>query len=117
MANNPDLLPFDPYLWQATRDTVDMLPIESNDPVAGTLQTGWGTPRGDYREQFRVSVHLDYNATYRQAVAVTVERQEVADLRETAAQTDPIAAAHLAAAIADEAGELRLAANMVKQGS
>ncbi|OCX65792.1 hypothetical protein BFP70_06515 [Thioclava sp. SK-1] len=37
------------YLWQASLDVLDFLPIQSVDPFSGVIVTGYGTPPGGGR--------------------------------------------------------------------
>jgi hypothetical protein len=34
------------YIWNATLETLDFLPVESVDPFTGVITTGYGTPPG-----------------------------------------------------------------------
>ena len=34
------------YLWNATLEVLDFLPLENVDPFTGVIVTGWGTPPG-----------------------------------------------------------------------
>ena len=34
------------YLWQASLEVLDFLPIQSVDPFSGVIVTGYGTPPG-----------------------------------------------------------------------
>ena len=34
------------YLWNATIEVLDFLPLENVDPFTGVIVTGWGTPPG-----------------------------------------------------------------------
>lgn len=46
------------YLWNASLDVLDFLPIQSVDPFTGVIVTGYGTPPGGgraYRATVRVS--------------------------------------------------------------
>jgi hypothetical protein len=63
---------FDAPLWQAARETVDFLPLIATDPIAGTIQTDWGSPRGKPTEQYRIAVAVNYAC---HDAGVTVQRQ------------------------------------------
>lgn len=45
------------YLWQASMDVLDFLPIESADPFSGVLVMGYGTPPGGGRA-YRATVFV-----------------------------------------------------------
>lgn len=34
------------YIWNATLEVLDFLPLETVDPFTGVIVTGWGTPPG-----------------------------------------------------------------------
>ncbi len=46
------------YLWAASLDVLNFLPIESVDPFTGIIVTGYGTPPGGGRA-YRATVHID----------------------------------------------------------
>ena len=46
------------YIWAATLDVLNFLPIESVDPFTGVIVTGYGTPPGGGRA-YRATVHID----------------------------------------------------------
>jgi len=45
------------YLWVASMDVLDFLPIQSADPFSGILVTGYGTPPGGGRA-YRATVYV-----------------------------------------------------------
>jgi len=45
------------YLWNASLDVLDFLPVESVDPFTGVIVTGFGTPPGGGRP-YRATVHV-----------------------------------------------------------
>jgi hypothetical protein len=45
------------YLWTATLDVLDFLPVQSVDPFTGVIVTGYGTPPGGGRA-YRATVHI-----------------------------------------------------------
>ena len=36
-------MPINPYLWKASLETIDFMPLSSTDPFAGTIITDWYT--------------------------------------------------------------------------
>ncbi len=45
------------YIWAASLDVLDFLPVQSADPFTGVISTGYGTPPGSgnaYRATIRV---------------------------------------------------------------
>lgn len=45
------------YLWNATLDVLEFLPVQSVDPFTGVIVTGYGTPPGSGRA-YRATVHI-----------------------------------------------------------
>ena len=45
------------YLWNASLDVLNFLPIQSIDPFTGVIVTGYGTPPGGGRA-YRATVHI-----------------------------------------------------------
>ncbi|ARE41436.1 hypothetical protein RGUI_3295 [Rhodovulum sp. P5] len=45
------------YLWQASLDVLNFLPIQSVDPFSGVITTGYGTPPGG-RRAYRATVYV-----------------------------------------------------------
>ena len=45
------------YLWNASLDVLNFLPIETVDPFTGVIVTGYGTPPGGGRA-YRATIHI-----------------------------------------------------------
>lgn len=45
------------YLWNASLDVLNFLPIQSIDPFTGVIVTGYGTPPGGGRA-YRATIHI-----------------------------------------------------------
>lgn len=45
------------YLWQASKEVLNFLPVQSVDPFSGVLVTGYGTPPGGGRA-YRATVYV-----------------------------------------------------------
>ncbi len=45
------------YIWAATLDVLDFLPVQDVDPFTGVIITGYGTPPGGGRS-YRATVHI-----------------------------------------------------------
>ncbi len=65
-----------PVLWQAAHDALDLVPITSEDPETGVLETDWYSPPGKPNERMRVAVFILARALRSTSVAVTIDRQE-----------------------------------------
>lgn len=52
-SGNPDVaFQVNRYIWNASLDVLDFLPLDTVDPFTGVISTGWGRPpggRADYR--------------------------------------------------------------------
>lgn len=71
----PDNLTVDPYIWAGAKDTLNFLPLASEDPVAGRIETGWGEVSAGSGEEVRVIVQIYPGVPSASSVAVTVERR------------------------------------------
>jgi hypothetical protein len=76
LANMPANLNVNPFLWQATLDTLSFMPIAQQDPAAGRIRTGW-RPSGSKvpGEEARVDVLIVGRALRTDAIAVDVYRR------------------------------------------
>lgn len=59
------------YLWQASLDVLNFLPIESVDPFTGVIVTGFGTPPGG-GTAYRATVHVSDPALDARALNVAL---------------------------------------------
>ncbi|MCC5972558.1 MAG: DUF3576 domain-containing protein [Rubellimicrobium sp.] len=59
------------YLWQASLDVLNFLPIESVDPFTGVIVTGFGTPPGG-GTAYRATVHISDPALDARALNVAL---------------------------------------------
>lgn len=63
------------YLWSASLETLDFLPVFRADPVAGLIITDWYSNPQTPEEQFKVSVYILDSALRADAIRVSVFRQ------------------------------------------
>ncbi|OFX05402.1 MAG: hypothetical protein A3E78_04895 [Alphaproteobacteria bacterium RIFCSPHIGHO2_12_FULL_63_12] len=63
------------FLWSASLETLDFLPVLRADPVAGLIITDWYSNPGAPDEQFKVSVYILDTALRADALRVTVFKQ------------------------------------------
>lgn len=74
-ANNDDpntTLEVNRYLWQASLEVLDFLPVESVDPFSGVIVTGYGTPPGGGRA-YRATVYVQDPALDARSLKVALE--------------------------------------------
>lgn len=45
------------YLWNASLDVLNFLPVQTVDPFTGVIQTGYGTPPGGGRS-YRATIQI-----------------------------------------------------------
>lgn len=60
------------YLWQASLEVLDFLPIESVDPFSGVISTGYGTPPGGGRA-YRATVYVQDPALDARSLKVALQ--------------------------------------------
>jgi hypothetical protein len=64
------------YLWAASLETLDFLPVTSADPISGILLTEWYQNPEAPDERFKVNVYILDTALRADALRVSVFRQE-----------------------------------------
>jgi predicted small lipoprotein YifL len=64
------------YLWAASLETLDFLPVLRADPISGLLLTDWYSNPETPNERFKVSVYILDTALRADALRVSVFRQE-----------------------------------------
>ena len=52
-------MPINPYLWKASLETIDFMPLSSTDPFAGTIITDWYTSEANYGERCKLNVFIN----------------------------------------------------------
>lgn len=60
------------YLWQASLEILNFLPIETVDPFTGIIVTGYGTPPGGGRA-YRATIHVSDPALDARALRVSLQ--------------------------------------------
>ncbi|MEL6360426.1 MAG: DUF3576 domain-containing protein [Pseudomonadota bacterium] len=63
------------YLWSASLETLDFLPVFSADPIAGLIITDWYANPEIPQERFKVSVYILDSALRADALRVSVFKQ------------------------------------------
>jgi len=64
------------YLWAASLETLDFLPVFSADPIAGLIITDWYVNPEAPTERFKTNVYILDSALRADALRVSVFRQE-----------------------------------------
>ncbi|MEM9552234.1 MAG: DUF3576 domain-containing protein [Pseudomonadota bacterium] len=90
------------YIWAASLDVLQFLPVQTVDPFSGVIVTGFGTPPGGGRA-YRATVHITDPALEARALRVALQ-----------SRNGPVSAATARAvedAILSRARQLRIADN------
>ena len=108
MANTPQL-GVNSFLWRATLDTINFMPLSSADPIGGVIISDWYAPPERPDEHMKVTVYILDRRLRADAVKVSVFRQVRGANGWADAQTNPDTGIRLENAILSRARELRLA--------
>ena len=52
-------MPVNPYLWQASLNTINFMPLSSTDPFAGTIITDWYTSEDSIGERCKLNIFIN----------------------------------------------------------
>ena len=52
-------LPVNPYLWKASIETINFMPLASTDPFAGTIITDWYTAENNFGERCKLNIFIN----------------------------------------------------------
>lgn len=75
------------YLWNASLEILDFMPVEAADPFSGVIQFGYGTPPGGSRA-YRATVFVQDPALEARSLRVAVQSRNGAVSREVARQIE-----------------------------
>ncbi|MGB3626355.1 MAG: DUF3576 domain-containing protein [Henriciella sp.] len=64
-----------PYLWRASLDTMDTLPLQTADPVGGIINYDWKSFESAEGERIRATIYILDSRLRADGVKVTVFRQ------------------------------------------
>lgn len=70
--NTENVVDVNKYLWAATFDVLNFLPVEGADPYSGVITTGYGTPPGGSRA-YRATVHIKDPALDARSLSVALQ--------------------------------------------
>lgn len=97
------------YLWRASLDTLNFMPLASADPFGGVIITDWYSPEGP-DERFKLNVYVLDSELRANAVKVAVFRQTSGENGWQDAAVDPETSTSIEDSILTRARELRIAA-------
>ena len=98
------------YLWRATLETIDFMPLAQADPFGGVIITDWYSPPETPAERFKLNVYILDRVLRADGVKVAVFRQTNGDGGWADATVDPKTALGIEDSILTRARELRMAA-------
>lgn len=99
------------YLWRASLDTIDFMPVASADPFGGLITTDWYQPAETPTERFKLQVLVRDKTLRADGVKVSLWRQTRTEGGDWLnAQVDPKTATELEDRILTRARQLRIAA-------
>ncbi len=99
------------YLWRASLDTINFIPLVSADPFGGVIITDWYTPSETPNERMKVQVTILDRELRADGVRVSVFKQQTAPRggNWVDAQVDPRTNIDIENAILTRARQLRIA--------
>lgn len=97
------------FLWRATLDTLNFMPLASEDPVGGVIITDWYSPPENPNERMKVTAYILDKRLRADALKVSVFRQTRGANGWMDAQTNPDTAVKVENAILTRARQLHLA--------
>ena len=120
-SGNPALeggaIPVNAYLWRASLDTLEFLPLTSTDPFSGVIVTDWSTNPATPQERFKVTVYIDSPQLEANALRVAVYRElQGQGGAWTSAEVSDATPRQLEDAILTRARQLRVAALQADEG-
>lgn len=98
-----------PYLWQASLESLDFMPLAQTDSQGGVIISDWYAPPETPDERFKVTVYILDPALRADALKVSVFRQTRGKVDWVDAEVDKTTATGLEDNILKRARELRLA--------
>ena len=98
------------YLWRASLETIDFLPLAQADPFGGVIITDWHSPPETPDERFKLNVYILDTVLRADGIKVAVFRQTRGENGWRDAAVDPETATAIENNILTRARELRIAA-------
>jgi hypothetical protein len=98
------------YLWRASLETIDFMPLSQADPFGGVIITDWYSPPETPAERFKLNVYVLDTVLRADAIKVAVFRQTDGDGGWRDAEVDPKTGTDIEDQILTRARELRITA-------
>lgn len=96
------------YLWRASLDTLNFMPLQSADPFGGVIITDWYSAPTTPNERFKATVYILDTRLRADALNVSIFRQTQTNGQWSDASVDPDTEIQIENAILQRARELRL---------
>jgi len=96
------------YLWRASLDTLNFMPLASADPFGGVIITDWYSDPTTPNERFKATVYILDTRLRADALNVSIFRQQQTNGAWSDATVDPDTESQIENAILQRARELRL---------
>jgi hypothetical protein len=96
------------YLWRASLDTLNFMPLASADPSGGVIITDWYSDPTTPNERFKATVYILDTRLRADALNVSIFRQQQVNGAWTDAAVDPDTEIQIENAILTRARQLRL---------
>lgn len=98
------------FLWRASLDTLNFMPLASADPFGGVIITDWYSDPATPTERFKATVYILDTRLRADALNVSIFRQQQVNGQWTDATVNPDTETQIENAILSRARELRLSA-------
>ena len=99
------------FLWRASLDTLNFMPLASADPFGGIIITDWYSDPTTPNERFKATVYILDTRLRADALNVSIFRQTQANGAWTDATVDPETEVQIENAILTRARQLRLSSH------
>ena len=96
------------FLWRASLDTIDFMPLASADPWGGVITTDWFTNPEKTDERFKVTVYILDTRLRADALKAAIVRETLTETGWVTAESTPDTALAIENAILTRARQLRL---------
>ncbi|MBL8535822.1 MAG: DUF3576 domain-containing protein [Hyphomonadaceae bacterium] len=96
------------YLWRASLDTLNFMPLASADPFGGVIITDWYSDPTTPNERFKATVYILDARLRADALNVSIFRQQQVNGQWSDASVDPETEIQIENAILTRARQLRL---------
>ena len=109
-ANNVSTfgMPINVYLWRGALETVDFMPLNSADPIGGTILTDWYSSIGKSNERCKLNIFISGSELKTQNLKVTSFCQNYMDQKWVDIKTDNENNIKIENAILNKAKKLKL---------